>query len=83
MSALTDSVGKGGANLKQDVFIVQKLLRTAGLDPGPDDGVCGEKTIDAIVRFQKGILDGADGLIEKEGPTWKKLAEVQRQAIKE
>lgn len=83
MSALSDSVGKNGANLKQDVMRVQRLLRTAGYDPGPDDGYCGSQTVTAIKKFQKEFLPLQDGLIEKEGPTWRKLAELQRQAVSE
>lgn len=83
MGALSDSVGKNGVNLKQDVMRVQKLLRTAGVDPGPDDGVCGDKTVAAIKKFQSGFMNAPDGLIEKEGPTWKKLAEILRQSTEE
>jgi peptidoglycan hydrolase-like protein with peptidoglycan-binding domain len=78
MSALTDSVGRNGENLKQDVIRVQSLLKTAGVDPGPIDGVCGSETISAIRRFQERLVTHPDGLIEPEGPTWKKLAEVQQ-----
>lgn len=81
MSALTDSVGYKGQNLKQDVIRVQTLLKTAGLDPGPVDGVCGNETVAAIRKFQEGIVTHADGLIEAEGPTWRKLAEVQQKAV--
>jgi peptidoglycan hydrolase-like protein with peptidoglycan-binding domain len=78
MSALSGSVGQNGENLKQDVIRVQRLLKTAGLDPGPDDGVCGSQTIAAIRQFQEGLVAHPDGLIDREGPTWKKLAEVQQ-----
>lgn len=81
MSALTDSVGKNGANLKQDVMRVQRLLRTAGFDPGPEDGVCGSQTISAIKHFQRDFLPHPDGLIQKEGPSWRKLAEAQLRAV--
>lgn len=83
MSALTDSVGMNGANLKQDVMRVQRLLRTAGFDPGPGDGVCGEQTIAAIRDFQQGFLDKPDGLVEINGETWQRLAEAQLRAIEE
>lgn len=83
MSALTDSVGVDGANLKQDVRRVQMLLKTAGHDPGEVDGVCGGKTIAAIKEFQKEFLPEADGLIETEGPTWRKLAKIQQEAMDE
>jgi peptidoglycan hydrolase-like protein with peptidoglycan-binding domain len=83
MSALTDSVGKNGQNLKQDVIRVQGLLKTAGVDPGPIDGVCGSQTISAIRMFQEGLVAHPDGLIEPEGPTWRRLAEVQRREFSE
>lgn len=81
MSALTDTVGKNGANLKQDVMRVQRLLRTAGFDPGPEDGFCDDRTITAIREFQERFLDQPDGLVDVEGPTWKRLAEAQLQAV--
>lgn len=83
MGALTDSVGKNGANLKQDVMRVQRLLRTAGVDPGPDDGFCGDETVAAIKKFQSGFMDKPDGLIEKEGPSWRRLAAIQQEAVAE
>lgn len=83
MSALTDSVGQGGANLKQDVTRVQMLLKTAGVDPGPTDGVCGSQTIAAIRKFQEEFIPNPDGLIEPEGPTWRRLAEIQQRVVSE
>jgi peptidoglycan hydrolase-like protein with peptidoglycan-binding domain len=79
MSALTDSVGRNGANLKQDVLRVQMLLREAGQDPGPLDGVCGSQTISAIRKFQSQFFPGADGLVDPEGVTWRRLAEAQQE----
>lgn len=83
MSALTDSVGHKGANLKQDVIRVQMVLKTAGYDPGPVDGVCGSQTVTAIRQFQGEFLPHQDGLIEPEGPTWRRLAEIQQRAVNE
>jgi localization factor PodJL len=34
------------------VALVQRLLAENGFDPGPPDGLLGEKTIDAITAFQ-------------------------------
>ena len=34
------------------VALVQKLLAENGYDPGPPDGLLGEKTIEAISEFQ-------------------------------
>lgn len=83
MGALTDSVGHKGTNLKQDVTRVQLFLKSAGFDPGPADGVCGSQTVAAIRNFQKSFFPAADGLIEPEGPTWRRLAELQQQEFTE
>ncbi len=58
------SVGAGGENDKEDVTAVQKRLHERGLDPGPVDGDCGERTIAAIRAFQGTFLQHPDGLIE-------------------
>lgn len=83
MGALSESVGENGKNLKQDVIRVQRLLKTAGFDPGPDNGVCGDETVSAIRAFQAQFMDDPDGLIPTEGLTWRKLAEAQLRAIEE
>ncbi|WP_243373376.1 peptidoglycan-binding domain-containing protein [Geotalea sp. SG265] len=83
MGALSDSVGINGANLKQDVMRVQRILKTAGFDPGPDDGACGDQTVSAIKGFQSSFMDDPDGFIPTEGLTWRKLAEAQQQAVEE
>jgi peptidoglycan hydrolase-like protein with peptidoglycan-binding domain len=83
MSALTGSVGHKGANLKQDVIRVQLLLREAGVDPGPLDGVCGSQTVNAIRAFQGRFLPSTDGLITPEGVTWRRLAEAQQELTRE
>ncbi|UFS70690.1 M15 family metallopeptidase [Geomonas sp. RF6] len=73
MSAIVASVGQGGKNQNDDVVLVQKLLRGKGLYAGEVDGICGTKTIAAILLFQKGFLSEPDGLIEPEKTTWKRL----------
>lgn len=83
MGALSGSVGNNGANLKQDVMRVQRLLKTAGCDPGPENGVCGDQTVAAIREFQSQFMDVPDGFVPTEGLTWRKLAEAQLQAIDE
>ena len=81
MGALSDTVGRNGANLKQDVVRVQILLKTAGLDPGPENGFCGDRTVAAIEQFQSQFMSDPDGLVATEGLTWGKLAEAQQRLM--
>ena len=74
--ALRGSAGLGGTNQRDDVFAVQSLLREAGLDPGPVDGICGPRTIAAIQRYQGRFLPDAGGLVDPDGSTWRKLTGV-------
>jgi hypothetical protein len=74
MAELRGSVGKGGKNFYNDVFIIQRLLLSKGITPGPLDGICGPRTISAIVSFQSSFLSPPDGLIEPDKITWRKLA---------
>ncbi|HEY8980899.1 MAG TPA: helix-turn-helix domain-containing protein [Streptomyces sp.] len=54
-----------------DVVEAQCLLRHHKLDPGPVDGIYGQQTIAAVVRFQKRAELVADGIV---GPhTWQVL----------
>lgn len=72
--AITASVGAGGGNKKADVELVQKLLIRAGIDPGPVDGLIGNKTINGIRTFQEAALySNPDGRIDVGGATWKAL----------
>jgi hypothetical protein len=68
-------VGQGGRNLRPDVVIVQDLLRARGVDAGRSDGVCGERTIAAIRKFQARFMQQPDGLVDPAKATWKHLAE--------
>jgi len=58
MPDISRSVGRGGTNDDDDVIIVQRLLNAVslmkgGANPIVDiDGWCGQKTINAIARFQ-------------------------------
>ncbi|MDB5866308.1 MAG: peptidoglycan-binding domain 1 protein [Betaproteobacteria bacterium] len=74
MAAIQASVGNQGRNLSADVLDVQALLKANGCDPGVVDGLCGAKTIAAIVTFQRASLITADGLIEPGRATWLKLS---------
>ncbi len=73
------SVGKGGANRKADVRIVQTFLNsTPPADGGPslllgEDGIIGPKTQAAIDKFQAKVLTRTDGRIDVDGPTIKAL----------
>lgn len=78
---ISASVGKGGVNKKEDVTLVQQLLNKKGASPAlVEDGDCGNKTITAIVAFQKASFPDwpakdHDGLISVGKNTWKKLSE--------
>ena len=74
MSTILASVGLGGENRRQDVIVVQSLLQTVGVSPGPIDGRCGQRTIGAIERFQRGLIRRPDGRIDVRGPTMRQLA---------
>lgn len=59
----------------EDVKTVQETLKQLGFQPGPVDGVYGEKTENAVIQFQEEHALYADGVV---GPaTWQKL----RQAL--
>lgn len=72
---LMNSVGQGGINLGPDVRSVQSLLNDFSRDQGGPvaplavDGICGDKTIAAIKRYQLPRLGYADGRIDPGGPT--------------
>lgn len=70
---LSGSVGVSGMNRRQDTITVQTLLMRAGMRLGLIDGICGPKTISAIVRYQRGFLRNPDGLIEPNARTWRRL----------
>lgn len=72
--SIKKSVGKGGANEKSDVLLVQSLLNRHGAKLGVD-GDCGAKSITAIEKFQQEKLGTSTGLIEPDSPTMKALLE--------
>jgi hypothetical protein len=71
-SSISGSVGKGGANKRPDVALVQSLLAQKGYGVAAD-GLCGPATISAIVAFQKASTGKADGLVEPGKNTWRAL----------
>ena len=71
---LSASVGDGGINHPEDVKKVQILLKHH-YPSVHIDMICGPHTIEAIRDFQKRFLKQADGVIDPNGLTWRKLAE--------
>lgn len=78
MAQITKSVGKGGVNDTWDVMTVQLLLNkflvpgcVPGVKPLAADGACGNKTIAAIIAFQKAVvgMNWPDGKIDPGGKT--------------
>ena len=69
------SVGKGGANRPEDVVIIQYFLNCVPANEGGPreelalDGICGPKTNEAILRFQKRIAGSGLGWLDVAGPT--------------
>lgn len=78
-SPITASVGAGGANRKADVEYVQRALNgapvTAGGPPVPldADGLCGAKTVAAIMAFQQKQFGWKDGRVDVGGQTLARL----------
>jgi hypothetical protein len=73
------SVGRGGANLPDDVRIVQTLLNvrlTTSASPLVVDGVCSPPTISAIESVQSSFLhfQNPDGRVDPDGATLRFLA---------
>jgi len=70
---ITASVGAAGRNRRPDVEIVQRLLTEQGASPGPVDGLCGPRTVRAILSFQSGFLSHPDGRVDPNGLTLRHL----------
>ena len=74
MSAqIVASVGASGRNRRSDVQTVQHLLAERGVTPGSIDGLCGPRTMQAIMTFQGGFLFRPDGRVDPHGITWRHL----------
>jgi peptidoglycan hydrolase-like protein with peptidoglycan-binding domain len=71
--SLASSVGAAGRNYRTDVMLVQRLLKDHGCSPGPIDGMCGPRTVRAIVTFQASFLPHPDGRVDAQGSTWRHL----------
>lgn len=70
---ISASVGASGQNRRPDVETVQRLLVQRGMNPGPVDGICGPRTVRAILDFQAGFLARPDGRVDPNGTTWRHL----------
>lgn len=70
---LTGSVGRNGANVKEDVKLVQEVLNKKGAKL-ETDGLSGPATRKAIADFQLSIgFKKADSRVDPDGMTWKAL----------
>ena len=70
------SVGKKGKNDKNDVYVVQKLLRDSGFDAVNISGIMDGVTLDAILAFQKKTFSRRrrhNGKVRPNKHTWKAL----------
>lgn len=47
----------------QSVLVLQRVLTALGYDPGPQDGVFGPRTLEAVRRFQKDSGIAVDGVV--------------------
>lgn len=86
MLTITQSVGKGAENLKEDVLLIQAALnkiKPALINvPLKVDGVYGRNTAQAIFDFQKKILHmiNPDGRIDPLGRSIKKIIQLQEES---
>ena len=73
-AGLKASVGRSGQNLAEDVRLVQNLLNRIGAKLTAD-GLCGPRTIQAIVQFQQQAFAPwkGDGLIEPNKQSFQAL----------
>lgn len=73
-TVITSSVGKNVRNLLSDVKKIQILLNN--LHPSADleeNGQCDKNMIEAIINFQRTFLRRADGIVDPQGPTLRRL----------
>lgn len=79
-SPITASVGSGGVNRKADVEYVQRALNATPVASGGPlvkldaDGLCGAKTVAAIMAFQQKQFGWKDGKVDPGGQTIARLA---------
>jgi hypothetical protein len=76
---IQDSVGRGGRNRPDDVRTIQSALNAQDVAAGGPsvkldvDGLSGPLTIAAIEKYQRRQLGWADGRVDPDGPTVRKL----------
>lgn len=74
-SELSAPVGRGAANRRPDVLVVQTLLLARGYPiQGGADGDCGDATIAAIAEFQSDFPRTPDAVVDPGGTTWRALS---------
>ncbi|MBT9368803.1 peptidoglycan-binding domain-containing protein [Rhizobium sp. CSW-27] len=85
MNNIFASVGKGCANQRQDVFVVQRKInqvidKMSGVNPLVVDGVAGPATFNAIYEFQRQVVQLLlpDGRMSPGGMTFEKLNEMAK-----
>lgn len=73
---ISHSVGKGGSNRHDDVQLIQFMLNVIHLDPGNSfrlpsllsmDGICGARTLSAILAYQEHKKSGEFPLLAADG----------------
>jgi len=79
--SLSSSVGAAGRNYRTDVMLVQRLLTRHGVSPGVVDGLCGPRTVRAIMAFQSLFLPHPDGRVDPQGSTWRHLSNASASAM--
>jgi biotin carboxyl carrier protein len=88
------SWAKGARNDKEDVEVVQEMLRSAAqlvrdprVDPGSIDGAIARsgqsRTVEGIKAFQSRFMTSPDGLISVGGRTWRELVSVLSHGVDE
>jgi len=76
---ISKSVGAGGANLRDDAVLIQKMLnavQSISLGSNPllkIDGLVGPLTIRSIAKFQQANLGWSDGRVDPGGRTLDRL----------
>ena len=83
MPDISASVGKDAVNQKNDVFVVQRLLNARGFGCGTPDGLCGSRTRDAILSFQRGFMQKPDGRVDPGGKSIGRLNQVSKPSTTE
>lgn len=86
---ISASVGRNGVNRHDDVVTIQEMLNIIpAYQGGPVedlvvDGKSGEKTVSAIMKFQRFVGIGADGRVDPSGATLAALNTVRAMASAE